>query len=295
MSRVALMILTLESSDKLGARFKGVGTRIMGFYPNLGYDLKNAQINLTPEHYAVGAAVSAVIWGVLSCLFLLLITRLRNLAGPIGILLPFFGLILVTMLFLALHLYYPRIMSKSVASKIDRSLIFAVRDMLIQVSSGIPLFAVLANIADGDYGQVSLEFKKVVNATRSGTSLTEALEDMAVRNQSKYLKKTAWQLITAMRSGSNLTSALKSIIKLLVDYQMELNKAYNAELNFVVLIYLLVAAVMPTVGTTVLVIFSVFGVLGVTPELFIGIVVAGFFMQLVLIGYVYMRRPKMYE
>jgi pilus assembly protein TadC len=116
--------------------------------------------------------------------------------------------------------------------------------MLIQISSGIPLFSVLSNISEGDYGQVSAEFRKVVNEARSGTSLTEALENMAVRNQSKYLKKTSWPLITSMRAGANLTTPLRGIIKLLVDYQMRLNKSYNAELNFIVLIYLLVAAVL---------------------------------------------------
>ncbi len=294
-NRVALMLISLPLAEQLGVRFRGLGTRVTTIYPGLRYDLRNAQLAISAESYAVGAVFSAVIWGILATLFLILITRVRNMAGPVAILLPMGGLYIVTIGFLALHLYYPRILSRSVATKIDRGLTFAARDMLIQVSSGIPLFTVLSNIADGDYGQVSVEFKKVVGATRSGTNLTEALEDMALRNQSKYLKKTAWQLITAMRAGANLTTALKGIIKLLVDYQMRLNKSYNAELNFIVLIYLLVAAVLPTVGTTVLVIFSVFGVLGVTPELFMAIVGFGFFMQLMIIGYIYVRRPRMYD
>jgi flagellar protein FlaJ len=294
-NRVALMLVSLPMAERLGVRFRGLGTRIATLYPGLRYDLLNAQLTISAENYGVGAVVSAAVWGILAFIFLLVITRVRAMTGPIAILLPIGGLFIVGMGFLVMHLYYPRVLSRSVATKIDRGLTFAARDMLIQVSSGIPLFTVLSNIADGDYGQVSLEFKKVVGATRSGTSLTEALEDMALRNQSKYLKKTAWQLVTAMRAGANLTTALRGIIKLLVDYQLRLNKAYNAELNFIVLIYLLIAAVLPTVGTTVLVIFSVFGVLGVTPELFMGIVGFGMFMQMMIIGYIYMRRPRMYD
>jgi len=292
--RVALMLVSLDAAEKLGARFKGLGQRIVAFYPNLKYDLINAQINTNAESYAVGSFASAAIWGLFAAIFMLVVVKVRNLAPPLGYLLPFIGLYVAGLVFMLLHLYYPRILAKNVSDKIDRGLIFAVRDMLIQTSSGIPLFAVISNIAEGDYGLISGEFKKVAGAVRSGTGLTEALEDMAVRNQSKYLKKTCWQLITAMRSGSNLTAALKGIIKLLVDYQMSLNKAYNGELNFVVLIYLMVAAVLPTVGTTVLVIFSVFGVLGVTPELYASIVFAGFVIQLMVIGYVYMKRPNMY-
>ncbi len=294
MKRVALMLLSLEASDKLGARFKGLGQRINGFYPGLKYDLLNAQIPISSEHYCVGAFFSAAVWALLAAIFLLVVTLARKMAGPLAILLPLGGLCMIWMFFTALHLYYPKILAKNVADKIDRGLIFAVRDMLIQTSSGIPLFTVIANIADGDYGLISTEFRRVASAVRSGTGLTEALEDMALRNQSKYLKKTVWQLITAMRSGANLTVALKGIIKLLVDYQMSLNKAYNGELNFVVLIYLMVSAVLPTVGTTVLVIFSVFGVLGVTPELYTAVVFASFMIQAMIIGYVFMRRPNMY-
>lgn len=294
-NRVALMLISLPLAEQLGPRFRGLGTRISAVYPGLGYDLRNAQLTISAENYAVGAVFSAILWGILACIFLIVIVAIRAMSGPIVVLLPLGGLYLVTIGFLVLHLYYPRILSHSVATKIDRGLTFAARDMLIQISSGIPLFSVLANIGDGDYGQVSVEFRRVVNETRSGVSLTEALENMAVRNQSKYLKKTAWQLITAMRAGANLTTALRGIIKLLVDYQMRLNKSYNAELNFIVLIYLLVAAVLPTVGTTVLVIFSVFGVLGVTPALFTGIVAFGMFMQCCIIGYIYVRRPRMYD
>ena len=294
MKRVALMLLSLDAADKLGARFKGLGQRINGFYPALKYDLLNAQIPISAEHYCVGAFFSAAIWALFAAIFLFVVTKVRAMTGPLAILLPLGGLYLVWIFFVVLHLYYPKILAKNVADKIDRGLIFSVRDMLIQTSSGIPLFTVIANIADGDYGLISAEFRRVASAVRSGTGLTEALEDMALRNQSKYLKKTCWQLITAMRSGANLTVALKGIIKLLVDYQMALNKAYNGELNFIVLIYLLVSAVLPTVGTTVLVIFSVFGVLGVTPEIYAGVVFASFLIQAMIIGYVFVRRPNMY-
>ena len=294
MSKVPILLIPYALCQKLGARFRGLSNRILIIYPGLHYDMRNAAIDLPAEAYAAGAIFSSLIWGLLAAVFLLVIAK-SALPGPLIVLLPLLGFILVSLVFLLLHLKYPGILAKSVASEIDRGLLFACRDMLIQVSSGIPLFNVMSNIAEGDYGPVSIEFKRTVAEARSGTALTTALENMAIRNQSKYLNKMCWQMITAMRSGSNLTNALKGVIKLLVDYQLRLNKAYTAELNFVVLIYLLVAAVMPTVGTTVLVIFSVFGVLGVTPELFMGIVGMGMFMQLLIIGYIYVRRPRMYD
>jgi len=295
MQQVGLLFIPVPTIRQLGARFKGIGAKVTNIFPGLQYDLSNAQVDLTASQYGVGAVFSAFFFAFFIAAFLLLVGIIRQFETPLMILLPFLAFMVVGMILFFLHMYYPRILSKSVASKIDRGLVFATRDMLIQVSSGIPLYQTLANVADGDYGQVSVEFKKAVGEARTGTSLTAALENMAVRNQSVYLKKMSWQLITAMRSGANLTKSLKGIIKLLVDYQLRQIKAYNAELNFIVLIYLLAAAVLPTVGTTILVIFSVFGVLGITPEIYTALVAFGAGVQIMIISYIYVRRPKMYE
>jgi len=295
MARVALMLIPMSLGEKLGGRFKGIANRLAEVYPGLRYDLINANINIEPESYAFASGLSAAVWAMMGALFALVVVKVRGIEGPLMLLIPFLGFFVVWVVFFMLHMRYPKLLVNSVASKIDRGLLFATRDMLIQISSGVPLFGAMANVADGDYGQVSTEFKKVVNEVRSGSALSQALENMALRSQSKYLKKTVWQLITAMRSGSNLTSAMKGIIKLLVDNQLRAVKAYNAELNFIVLIYLMVSAVLPTVGTTVLVIFSVFGVLGVTPEIYTALIAGGFFIQAMVIGYVYMRRPRLYE
>ncbi|MFN3910133.1 MAG: type II secretion system F family protein [Candidatus Anstonellaceae archaeon] len=294
MKTIGFMFLPENVIKEAGLRFKGFGQKVVQTMPGLKYDLSNAHIEIEAESYVVGSFLSALILGIFSLIFLIIVSQLRGFEFPLNILLPFFGFLLTTIFFFALNLYYPKITSKSVAAKIDRGLIFASRDMLIQISSGIPLYQTIENVAEGDYDQVSVEFKKVSKQAASGKALIAALEEMAIQNQSKYLKKMCWQLVTAIRSGTNLTTTLKGIIKMLVDDQLKQIKAYNAELNFIVLIYLLAAAVLPTVGSTVLVIFSVFGVLGITPSVYLTLIVISVIVQMIIIGYVYVRRPKMY-
>jgi flagellar protein FlaJ len=291
---IGFMFLSKKTIEQLALRFKGLGQKIYQLMPGLKYDIENAHIDLETEQYIVGSFFSALIIGVAAAVFLIFIVYIRKIQFPASVVFPIVGLLLSTIIFFFLNLYYPKISSKTVAAKIDRGLIFASRDMLIQISSGIPLYQTIQNIAEGDYDQVSVEFKKVASKTRAGKSLIEALEEMAIQNRSKYLKKMSWQLITAIRSGANLTVTLKGIIKMLVDDQLKQIKAYNAELNFIVLIYLLASAVLPTVGSTVLVIFSVFGVLGITPEIYLTLIALSVLAQLIIIGYVYVRRPKMY-
>ncbi|HQT45077.1 MAG TPA: type II secretion system F family protein, partial [Candidatus Micrarchaeota archaeon] len=149
-----------------------------------------------------------------------------------------------------------------------------------------------ASVAVAGYGKVSDEFEKSYKDISLGRSTIDSLEDMAVRTRSQYLKKTVWQIVTTIRSGSNLSTTLKSMVTMLVNYQYGLIKKYNSELNFLVLLYLLAAAVIPTVGVTVLVIFSVFGILGINETVFFGVVMISFILQLTLIGFIKMERPN---
>ncbi|MCX8175533.1 MAG: type II secretion system F family protein [Candidatus Micrarchaeota archaeon] len=292
--RIPLMLLPLSSMRTIGARFRGVGVKILPFYPSIRYDLRSIEVEGAPEHYCTIAFFSAAIWAMLISLFVTLLLATSQLPAPVKLLFPFLAFMVSLLFFLVLHLAYPNMIAKSMAAKIDRELIFAMRDMLIQISSGIPLFTVIENIGEANYEYVAPEFREVARRVKAGGPLLDELEAMAIRTQSEYLKKTVWQLVTAVRAGANLTTTLKSIVKVLVDYQFALSKSFNAELNFIILIYLMVAAVMPTIGTTILVIFSVFGLLGVTPEVFAGIVAMSFMGQLAIIGYVRMKRPNLY-
>jgi len=285
---------SLEQAQTLGTRFRGLGMRVYSLYPGLKYDLINADLDISPERYAAASFLSAVVWGIFFGVIGRLVAALREMPWPSDFLLSFATFLGGTGIFLLLHLIYPKIIAGKVAAGVDRELVFAARDLLIQISSGIPLYTAISNVADADYGQVSDEFRVLVREVRSGKSIVEAIENMAVRTKSIYLKKTAWQLVTAIRSGANLETALKGIVKLLMDYQFSLNKSYSAELNFIILIYLLIAAVLPTVGVTVLVIFSVFGMLAINETVFIAIIGLSFMVQMAIIGYLYTKRPAIY-
>lgn len=293
--RIPLMLLPLSASQTLGLRFRGLGVKVIPFYPSIRYDLRNIGIQYPPENFCAIAFFSAAAWAAFAALFVgLVIAKNAAVADLIKVVLVLLAYVVVLFFFLLLHLIYPRMIAKNQAVTIDRELIFAMRDMLIQTSSGVPLFAAIDNVANSDYETISREFRTVSTHVKAGASLIDELEAMAVRTQSDYLKKTCWQMVTAIRSGSNLNSTLKSIVHMLVEYQFSLSKSFNAELNFIILVYLMAAAVLPTIGTTVLVIFSVFGMLGITPEVFGGIVGLSFLGQAVIIGYVKVKRPNLF-
>jgi pilus assembly protein TadC len=292
--RIPLVLLPLSSANTIGARFRGIGVRVASFYPSVRYDLRNISVNVEAEGYCSIAFLSAAIWSLLITLFVGFVATRSSLPPNAQVLMVFLSFTLVFLFFLILHLAYPKIIAKNIAARVDRELIFAMRDLLIQISSGIPVFTAIDNVAASNYEYVSREFQFVSMQVKGGTSLVSALEEMAVRTQSEYLKKTSWQMVTAIRAGAQMDAALKGIVKMLVDYQFSVSKSFTAELNFIILVYLMISAVLPTIGTTVLVIFSVFGMLGISPEVFGGIIGASFLGQMGIIAYVKLKRPSLF-
>jgi len=295
-TRIPLMFFSLSQAQSMGQRFHGIGVRIISFYPNVRYDLKNIGVDFPAEHYCSAAFLSALIWALLVLSFLgIFLSAIPTIPLPLKVALPLLVGFLALLISSIFYLFYPKMMGKSIGATIDRELIFAMRDMLIQISSGIPLFTVIENLSTANYGYVSMEFKRVATNVKGGSSLLHELELMAIRTQSEYLKKISWQLVTAIRSGANLTSTLKSVVKVLVDYQFSISKSFNAELNFIILIFMLVSAVLPTIGTTVLVIFSVFGMFGISSEVLFAVVAVSFFVQAGIVAYVYTKRPNFFN
>ena len=171
----------------------------------------------------------------------------------------------------------------------------ALRSILVQVSSGSSLYDAMVNAAKSNYGIVSFEFKKVVQSINSGDSEVQALEKIALNSRSEYLSKACWQILTALRSGSSLANSISSVIDLLLNEQERSIKSYSSELNLFVLLYLLFAAAVPTLGVTFMVIFSSLGGTSVGSVEIFEIILAAFATQIVLIGFIKARTPKVLE
>ena len=146
--RIPLMLLPLTACQTIGSRFRGIGVKILSFYPSVKYDLRSIGITAPPENYCSVAFFSAAVWGVIVAFFLgLILSRSPFFPVSFKLLLPVILFMFVTLFFLLLHLFYPRMIGKNIAQRIDRELIFAMRDLLIQLSSGVPLFNSIENVS----------------------------------------------------------------------------------------------------------------------------------------------------
>lgn len=293
--RIMFLLYSVEAIDKVNRKFVWIGHRLGHFFPGLDLDLERAGIKTSSQKYLTASFFSAIVYGILSFSFFYLLFFLRdeiitsdNTFASVGLGLFFF------IIFFFLHVIYPGIIANKYAAGIDQSLMFALKSMLIQVTSGVSLFNAMVNVSKSNYGAVSNEFRDVVKEISAGESETKALEKLALRTKSEYLKKTSWQLLTSLRSGASLKGALTTVVSSLDNQHMRAIKDYAAELNLWILLYLLLAAAIPTMGVTFLVIMSAMAGLNIGPEAVVIIIVGAGLMQIVLIGFVKTRIPKVY-
>jgi pilus assembly protein TadC len=293
--RVRFMLFSIERANKVNRHFVWIGEKLSGLFFNVKYSLQQADLEISPEKYLTAAFFSALVYGLLFFALVFALTLVRDQAVTMEstIISLVIGIVFFA-IFLFLHVIYPGIMAKKYASGIDQNLLFSLKSMLIQVSSGVSLFKAMVNVSKANYGFVSKEFGELAKEISAGESEAKALEKMALKTKSDYLRRVAWQLLASLRSGASVQGALQSIVQTLTNRQVRAIKDYAAELNLWILVYLLLAAAVPTLGITFLVILSAMGGASVGPELVLVAVFGAFVMQVALIGFVKNRMPRVF-
>ncbi len=281
-----MIIMKRTREELIIQRSKGflpLAQRMERTFYHLNIDLLQARMNIKlVEHIAISlykGVYSALMFG-----FTLII---------VGIILDNFfavklGLVSIPLFFILnfyTSLYRPRMIVRKRARKIEEDLPYALRHLLIQVKSGVPLYHAMVAVSEG-YGEASNEFRRIIEEINAGRSQTEALEDSISKNPSLPLRRALWQLLTAMKTGADLTKSLESTVDEILKEQLISIKKYGQELNPWTLFYMMFGVIVPSLGITFLMILSSFMGLQVGAEmlaagLFVLLAFQYFFVQIV--------------
>ena len=188
-------------------------------------------------------------------------------------------------------LKWPDLVASRHVRSLEREMLTALNHMLIQVKSGIPLFNALVSVSEG-YGDISVEFRRVVREINAGTSESEALDGASRRNPSLHFRRALWQIVDAMRAGSSVAQALEAVVMNLVAEQVIAVRKYGQELNPYIMIYMLISVIMPSLGITFLIILSSFSGINIPIILFPVILVGLTLFQFFYMGMIKSRRPS---
>lgn len=141
------------------------------------------------------------------------------------------------------------------AKEIDRDVLFAGRFLLIKLNSGKPLINSLID-ASQSYGVASHYFKELVRNIELGTPLENAIESAMDNCPSKKMKRVLFQMNTAQKIGVDVTQNLEAVINEISHDQLIEVQRYGKKLNSLVMFYMLLAVVMPSLGLTMFIVVA---------------------------------------
>ncbi len=141
--------------------------------------------------------------------------------------------------------------------EIDREVLFAGRYLLVKMESGSPLVNTL-NDAAKTFGVSGKYFAEIMDDINTGVPLEVALENARTYNASEKFKRVLWQIVTAIKTGAEVTNVLRGTLQSIAAEQTIEIKRYAKKLNSLMLFYMIVACVAPSLGLTMLIILSGF-------------------------------------
>lgn len=293
MFKLPYSLLPIKKLRNSSYIFFGIGESLEGFFPFLKLHLKQAEVDFSVKEYLSMCFLSSVIFFIFFGTLFILILALTGVEKFF-----LFGLItsaIVTLFVFLQQITYPKLYAHRRIRDIERNLLGALQNILIQLNSGVPLFDILVSISKGDYGEVSKEFSRAVKEINAGKPQIETLEEMAAINPSLFFRRAIWQLVNGMKSGADMASVVNEVINSLSEEQILQIQRYGSQLNPLAMFYMLIVVIAPSLGMTFLIILSSFISLSEFSTKLVFWVLYGIviFFQIIFMGIIRSRRPNL--
>jgi len=286
--------LTFSDIRKLKSRSKFFLSRIKPKKnTKLEEHLQNSDIDITREEYL--AICLRSFFMAFLILFVVGSTVLLIMRVKLFFLFAFLIALVFSIFVFFSQIVYPKIYVTRRQRNIEKNLIPALQDMLIQLNSGIPLFSILVNISAADYGELSKEFKKAAKRISSGEPEAEVLDDIGRKNPSTFFRRTLWQLSSGMKSGADMAVVIRDNMAALNEEQVIQIQSYGNKLNPLIVFYMLMAIIVPALSITFLTIVASMANIpkSTTTLLFLGLLVFVVLLQIMFLGIIKSKRPSL--
>ena len=242
------------------------------------------------DYFSIGLTNALLLFVLMFAVFFAL-GRLSATALPIVSFVAFAAAASCTGIFYSFLIFYPRLLIEEKKQNLEKTLPFALRYLLVQVSSGVPLYNAIVDVASSSKGEVSGEFLKVIKRTEEGIGFTDALEESSMKNPSHFYKRVMLQISNASRSGTDISNAISEIIKSVSNEQRISMKVYSSNLNILTMMYMMLTIILPTLGIVLLVILSNFVAILLSTPLYAVLVVLLLLIQYLFLGIIESKRP----
>jgi flagellar protein FlaJ len=272
---------------RLSKNLLGAQKFFSALFPGIKDDLVQAGFPVSAREYVAASLFAAIANAVIISVVMLAL----EVATKASLL--HYALLFAVIVFAATFatcVFYPRIVAVRKARALNIHLIPAIRQLVIELKSGVPLFNAMNSICEG-YGEVSVLFRKTVQWIDAGTPDVDAIMDAAQETPSLQLRKALWQISNALKVGSDVGNALDALAQSLEKERIEEIKRYGQELAPWMMIYMLAAIILPSMGVAMLIVLASFFDIAVPNIALAGalVFIAGF--QIFFANFVSTRRP----
>ena len=256
----------------------------------LEMDLRAANIKKSPYEFVKSMMLYAIIVAV--TITIVLIVVLEHFGAPL--VLVILGPVIGFGVYMAMFnrfMMYPKQRNKVIGRNVERDILFAARDIVIGMRSGMPLYNAIAAVSTG-YGDASREFGKIVELTQLGMPIEQAMDQISEKSQSKTFKRLMLQATVSIKAGVDVTSALQDVVDDVTQERVIDLRRYGQKLNALAMFYMLFGVIFPSMGIAVATIMSTF--ISIFPITYIVLIVALIFIafvQVILLNIMKNSRP----
>ncbi len=236
--------LPLSIGERISRKLLTPAKYVGRFLPKLSLELVQANFPYKMEEYVALGITSAVANALLIFTLFAVIMQLsgRDLVVP--------ALVGAVVIFGATFfniVNLPHVRAWRRMRYLEANLIPSLRQLQIELESGVPLFKAITTLEHG-YGEVSSEFTNIVKAINIGRSESQALAEASKRNPSFRFRRALWQISNSLTTGSNVANDLNDTINELRKEQVYEIRAYGQELNPFIMMYMMASVVVPSLG-----------------------------------------------
>jgi flagellar protein FlaJ len=143
-----------------------------------------------------------------------------------------------------------------------------------------------------NYEYVGYYFGEILNKVYLGTSMEDAINETILIVPSPNLRRILWQIVNSMKTGTEVSHSLNSVIGQIVKEQAISIQEYGKKLNPLAMFYMTISIIIPSLGITMLVILATF--IGIKITMTILLLLAGMiaFIQFMFLAMVRASRPS---
>ncbi|MGC8538328.1 MAG: type II secretion system F family protein [Candidatus Micrarchaeia archaeon] len=186
---------------------------------------------------------------------------------------------------------YPISRSKNVGKEVERDILFAARDLVIGLRSGMPLFNTMSAVSTG-YGAASREFSKIIELVELGMPIEQAMDEVSNKSESKTFKRIMLQASVSIKSGADVVGSLQSVVDEVTQERAIELRRYGQRLNALAMFYMLFGVIFPSMGIAVAAILTTFIALFSITETTLMMALVGIaFLQLIFLNLMRTSRP----